>query len=418
MVDCSNETPTNETQPLVTSSCALFDFMIFTIIGGMFCILGLSGNILAYFVLSKDQSKTATFYLLKSLAVSDSVVIISAIPLYILDPIHLYTGYLSGYHKFYINFLPYLYPCFLIPFTLSIFLTVLVSLSRYYAVCRPFSSLRVCLTESARKYVIYIAMFSIVYNIPRFFEYQKVVICDGPNRTVEIFETSAFGDNLAYRIVYAIIIYFIVNHGGPLLCLALLNYKLIQALQSRMKRRALMGKGANSGGVQQDTTLILVVVIFVFLLCHTPTFIDQILWTVLDKSARDCGKGLYYYTAISDVCVILNSSGNFYVYILTSKKFRLILAQLCCKYSFGNTSTLTEPEHATLLHKSPIHNSNVSPNMTPPIHMTPIKSRNHEVLSSKTDSEHVHAETNHNSLDQSENVENNKVQSIVVAMDV
>ena len=261
-------------------------------------------------------------------------------------------------------------------------------------------------------------MFSIVYNIPRFFEYQKVVICDGPNRTVEIFETSAFGDNLAYRIVYAIIIYFIVNHGGPLLCLALLNYKLIQALQSRMKRRALMGKGANSGGVQQDTTLILVVVIFVFLLCHTPTFIDQILWTVLDKSARDCGKGLYYYTAISDVCVILNSSGNFYVYILTSKKFRLILAQLCCKYSFGNTSTLTEPEHATLLHKSPIHNSNVSPNMTPPIHMTPIKSRNHEVLSSKTDSEHVHAETNHNSLDQSENVENNKVQSIVVAMDV
>jgi len=67
----------------------------------------------------------------------------------------------------------------------------------------------------------------------------------------------------------------------------------------------------------------LVIVVFVFMVCQTPTFIDRIVWAFVDKNQRaQCGHWHYYYTAVGDVMVILNSSVNFIVYVLASRKFR------------------------------------------------------------------------------------------------
>ena len=40
--------------------------------------------------------------------------------------------------------MPFLWPIYLIPYTGTIFLTVLVSVNRYEAVCRPFSTTKLC----------------------------------------------------------------------------------------------------------------------------------------------------------------------------------------------------------------------------------------------------------------------------------
>jgi len=96
------------------------------------------------------------------------------------------------------------------------------------------------------------------------------------------------------------------------------NVNLIMALRRRRQRWAEMGKG----WYQQDISVVLVVVMCVFLICQTPTFIDHILWTVVDEGARTCGYWHYYYTAISDTLAILNSSVNFVIYVLTSRNFR------------------------------------------------------------------------------------------------
>ena len=92
-----------------------------------------------------------------------------------------------------------------------------------------------------------------------------------------------------------------------------------------------MGKG----WYQQDISVVLVVVMCVFIVCQTPTFIDHVLWTVVDEQARRCGYWHYYYTAISDALAILNSSVNFVIYVLTSRNFRhgLVIHQ-----SFGASS--------------------------------------------------------------------------------
>ena len=73
---------------------------------------------------------------------------------------------------------------------------------------------------------------------------------------------------------------------------------------------------------KQDLTFVLIVVVFTFIICHTPAFVDTILWTILDGSQKSCGRWLFYYTAIADILVMFNSSANFAIYVLTSPRFR------------------------------------------------------------------------------------------------
>ena len=58
-------------------------------------------------------------------------------------------------------------------------------------------------------------------------------------------------------------------------------------------------------------------------------FVDHILWTFVEEKARRCGHWHYYYTAVGDFLVILNSSVNFVIYIVTNRNFRqgLMLVQ-------------------------------------------------------------------------------------------
>lgn len=65
----------------------------------------------------------------------------------------------------------------------------------------------------------------------------------------------------------------------------------------------------------------MVIVVFVFIACQTPTFVDRIIWAFVDLEGR-CGGWHYYYTAVGDLMAILNSSVNFIIYVLASRKFR------------------------------------------------------------------------------------------------
>ena len=348
MISCVNESNTTDNDKYnISVDCAAFDFGVYSIVGGSLCTLGIIGNTISFSVLWRDNSKTATAYILRALAVADSLVLMVAMPLYVLSNVHPYTGWLKSCYDMYVNFVPYLWPCYLMPYTATILLTVLVSLNRYFAVCKLHRAQDFCSTASARKHVASIAIFSILYNIPRFFEYEKSIICVGHNSTQEVFDTSAFAENILYRIIYANVLYFIVMHGGPLLSLAFLNYKLIQALKKRQRIRHEMGKGLKNG-YQQDITLVLVVVIFVFMFCQTPTFVDHVLWTVVDETDRSCGHWHYYYTAIADLLAILNSSVNFLIYILTSRKFRQLLVTSCTNPEPSNMIPL-EPTVRTQL---------------------------------------------------------------------
>jgi hypothetical protein len=390
-----------------TADCAVFDFALYTVVGGSLCVFGVLGNILSFIVLQLQRgdgaASSATTLLLRALAVADSLVLVVAVPLYALTPVSAYidaaaavplgekihsTGNQSAttsafgnlfrsYYKVYPSIMPYLWPLYLMPYTATVWLTVLVSADRYAAVCRPFRSAASKLRSGSRtcRKVVYVAIFAVVYNIPRFFEYQSggdsidngdsTTPANGSNLTrsptdviQEVTEQpsiglSEFGQNKVYRILYANVLYFVVMHGGPILLLAFLNSRLITALKAQDRKRKLMSNGrqtaaasnsaGNGGGTsqlhqqqqqQQDLTLTLVVVVFVFIICQTPTFVDHVLWTVVTKDQTQCGHWHYYYTAVGDVLAILNSSVNFVVYVVASPKFRRGLVALLCRHPF------------------------------------------------------------------------------------
>jgi len=171
-------------------------------------------------------------------------------------------------------------------------------------------------------------------------------VCVAGNLSQSGFEISAFGDNRLYRILYANIAYFALMHGGPLLCLAFLNSRLIQTLRTRQRRKKkTTTTTAKTSRESRDITLVLIIVIFVFMFCQTPTLIDHILWTAVADDQRLCGHWHYYYTAVGDALAILNSAVNFVIYFLTSRKFRQSL--VVCSARRPSTSGMRTASHVT-----------------------------------------------------------------------
>ncbi len=74
----------------------------------------------------------------------------------------------------------------------AIWLTVLIALTRYISVCHPYVAPRYVTVEHVRAAVIGVSVFSLLYNVPRFFE--RYVITEDVNGTIidSSFEYSDF----------------------------------------------------------------------------------------------------------------------------------------------------------------------------------------------------------------------------------
>ena len=115
----------------ISTSCALFDFTIYTMAMGMLTVLGVLGNAVyfmstltvlgvlgnavSFIVLLRDRGRSATSFLLQALAVADTLVLVAAVPLYVVPPVYPFTGHLAGYYTTYMSLLPVLWPIYLMP---------------------------------------------------------------------------------------------------------------------------------------------------------------------------------------------------------------------------------------------------------------------------------------------------------------
>ena len=153
-IDCLNYSA-NESEAdkfEISNECALFDFAVYTLVVGFMIVFGVVGNALSFIVMLNDSATSATSFLLQALAVADTLVLLAALPLYVLPNIFPYTGLFRSYYDLYMGIMPFLWPTYLIPYTGTIFLTVLVSINRYEAVCRPFSTHKLCGNDKVSKY--------------------------------------------------------------------------------------------------------------------------------------------------------------------------------------------------------------------------------------------------------------------------
>lgn len=114
------------------------DFWLSGVLLNSIGIIGIAGNVLSMLILSRPQMRSSINYLLIGLARCDTVLIVTSMLLFGFRSIYPCTGYLFEYNYYiYPHIAPYVFLLATASQTASIYLTLMVSLERYVAVCHP-----------------------------------------------------------------------------------------------------------------------------------------------------------------------------------------------------------------------------------------------------------------------------------------
>jgi hypothetical protein len=121
--------------------------------------------------------------------------------------------------------------------------------------------------------------------------------------------------NLVYNVVYENLLYCLFVFLGPLVIIAVLNACLVHELVSARRRRrsqqvplcpgrsSWVAGGTTNGGRdvfigascsttsgEQNLTLVMVVIVLIFVVCQTPAFVNQVLFSLIGYNDYQCGK--------------------------------------------------------------------------------------------------------------------------------
>ena len=324
----------------VTSSdatCRLYSkFAMHTVVAGIVCILGFVGNSVSFVVLIRDRGTPVASFMLRTLAFTDNFFLSFWFLHFSLSD--MFNFFRWKLHPAWLHIRLYTYPFLFIGQTATIWMTVLIALSRYIAVCQPYKAAHVCTVPTVKKGVFGVALFSVLYNLPRFFE--TIIVVEERNDTlVHSFNRTSFGDSKLYKLIYFDISYYIICFVLPLVLLAVLNVRLTISYRKVLQRkRRLSNRQDCSPHCDPNITLVLIIVILVFMLCNTPARIVQVVWRY---KRQWCMSVPFFLMEISNVLEVLNSSVNFIIYCVFRKKFRVILQETVqCVYSPESTQEM------------------------------------------------------------------------------
>jgi len=227
---------------------------------------------------------------------------------------------------------PYILPMAQIALTGSIYSTLAVAIERYVSVCHPHY---VGFSEAGKLSVAGVILFSVVFNINRFFEYTTQTDI----REVEINSTHTENITMAFPattdlrkdplyIQVTMAVTNVVSYVVPLLVLIVLNTKIYLAIKERTRRLASL-----TSRQRRDVAVagVLVGIILVFIICHSFKFVPniyEIYMEVFSISMRDWPRWMDIVVIFSNLLHTLNSSLNFFIYCYKDDKFRASLLNM------------------------------------------------------------------------------------------
>ena len=246
-------------------SCELYSFIINTVFVGTFVVVGVIGNSFAFVVFWKESIKSSALFLFQCLSLIDSALLLTVFPVCSVVSFVVYTGWLQGYWAIYPYILVYLLPLACTASTATIWVTVLVAVNRYIAICLPFRASRWCTVSKAKKQLAFVLLFALLLNIPKFigFRVKYVTYDNGTTHSAAVTHSGLLSHKL-YYIVYENMTYFIFNLALPAFVLMLLNIRMIIALKAFRRTRIEM----QSVRQQQDNNITFVLII-VLIICRS-----------------------------------------------------------------------------------------------------------------------------------------------------
>ena len=348
----------------VSNGCSRYQLVLYTFVLGAIALLGLSGNVLQYVVLWPERRKSATTVLLLLLAALDNLLIMTLLYQTTLPEILAldrgrhnvmmrYHGKLSRISWGLINTIR----------LINEWVTVLISLQRYLAVCWPVAARRFSSAKSAVHQTLFSILAVLVFNIPRFIE--------GYSRYHNV--PFAYITSTSYTVGYKIWVYDIFMYIIPLCLLVATTCRIIHVLRKNRQKLSANNTVPVTAGPsrrpkislnvlrsiskpkiqkeeqqavqkqtqakqQHDITVSVIVVVLIFIVCQIANPVREILEVFRGFSPK-CGTFQYAVKIAVPLLTVLNSSVNFYVFCLCARGFRRkALTKLRCRVKVGPTS--------------------------------------------------------------------------------
>lgn len=300
--------------------------------GSIVCCLGTIANALSVAVLTRRIMKSSTYVYLAALAICDSLVLFFTLLLILKD-----TKPPDSPHQldqFHAVLFPFVHPTAIVFQVSSIWLTLAFTVDRYIMICHPFSAERMCRRSRARKVVLGIYIGGFLFNIPKYLEYytttQELTLANS-SQVFKVYgvETTTIGNNEVFREVVHSWMYLIFVCGIPFLTLVILNAFLIRAVHlSRLKGKEINVREKH----RNDTTIMLIGVIIIFLICQGPALVSRMMYAFKPGTTKN--RAAFTLNEVGSFLVILNSAINIVPYYLFGRKFRSEFWRIFCTCFF------------------------------------------------------------------------------------
>ena len=342
----------------LTEECDWYYDIVQSLVPTCICVFGLIGNLLSICMFGSGAVETPIAYQLQWLAGVDITFILTWWVVEVLPGIlRYYNGRynLTPYETSVMSVLTvYLKPLSHVARSCTVWLTVIIGLYRYLAVCKPHKSLTFHCTQHGHKYVILIAFLSFLYNIPYFCEYcieykytAGHYIYENPSYYFDDYvdgwvgfyvlrRTSLVNKELLdiYSRLHAVVIVSL-----PCLIQLFVTASILVKLRRLQQKRRGMHTSQTS---QNSITVMLVTILITFIICQLPYFVwsgfggeirnpdlDPFLDWLAEEKIQGCGTFMFYIRQLVDVGLLLNSSANGFIYFFLNKTFRKALVSRC-----------------------------------------------------------------------------------------
>lgn len=338
-----------------------FNLYLIVVTLPLIATFGIITNFISFLIFTRGQLiMNSTDYYLAALAISDIMVDWCGLFVIAVDSARRFDELLTKIH---LLIIPYILPLGYMSQMCSVYFTVFAAIDCYICIRKPTS--KFCRPQSTKVTLYLIVFLTFLYNGVTFWELEIVNCVDyeiDPNKLRQEICPTLLRLDPIYMQVYKVYSYALVMAFVPFTFLLVLNCLIILFVYTRKSNRksssATTTRLTDADGlcrrttivddddavdspskidecqIDGDSTITLVMVVVLFLVCNSVGFAVNIIETFgsANEQGVDSQIRLMFVVDAGNFLVVLNSSANFLIYAAFSKPFRSVLIKALKKY--------------------------------------------------------------------------------------